>query len=102
MQSRLEEIRSVGEVLGLSADSAFSLGKWAEQEGYKFELLSDFGKEVIAAYGVMYPALADMKGVPKRSAFLVDRQGKLAAIEISEDASVIPDLDAFINQMKAL
>jgi peroxiredoxin len=103
VQSRLEEIRGAnGEVFGISADSPFSLAKWAEQEGYTFDLLSDFGKETIAAYDTMYPELAGLKGVPKRSAFLIDGAGNLVRQEISEDAKVIPDLNGFIAEMKSL
>ena len=102
MQSRLQEIRKAGEVFGLSADAPPSLDKWATQEGYTFTLLSDFGKQTIMAYDAMYPNLRGMLGVPKRSAFLIDKQGRLVQQEISEDAKIIPDLDGFIARMKAL
>lgn len=90
------------EVLGVSADSPFSLSKWAEQEGYSFTLLSDFGKETIAAYGVMYPDLIGLKGVPMRSAFIVDRAGNIAHQEILDDAKQLPDIDALVERMKAM
>lgn len=102
MQSRLKDIESKGSVFGISCDSAFSLDKWAQQEGYTFPLLSDFGKEAVQAYGTMYETLADHKGVPKRSAFLIDGEGKLVRSEISEDAKIIPDLDGFIADMQKL
>lgn len=103
MESRLNEIRSANAaVFGISADSPFSLAKWAEQEGYTFPLLSDFGKDTARAYDVLYPELAGLQGVPKRSAFLIDKSGNLARQEISEDAKIIPDLDGFIEQLKSL
>lgn len=103
MESRLQDIRGAnGEVLGISADSPFTLGKWAEQEGYTFPLLSDFGKETIQAYDVMYPSLVGLKGVPKRSAFLIDKDGKLVRQEVCEDAKVLPDLDGFISTLQSL
>ena len=103
MESRLNEIRSAnGKVFGISADSPFSLAKWADQEGYTFPLLSDFGKDTAIAYDALHPELAGLKGVPKRSAFLIDKSGVLARQEISEDAKIIPDLDGFLEQMKSL
>ena len=103
MESRLDEIRAAnGEVFGISADSPFSLAKWAEQEGYTFPLLSDFGKEVIQAYGVMIPEVRGIKGVPKRSAFLIGKDGALARMELVETRGEIPDLDGFISDMKKL
>lgn len=103
MESRLNEIRGAGaEVFGLSADSPFSLDKWAQQEGYTFPLLSDFGKATTDAYGVLNPDVRGIVGVPKRSAFLVDKEGRLAAQEVVETPGTLPDLDGLITQLKAL
>jgi len=103
VQSRLDEIsKANGQVFGISADSAFSLAQWAQKEGYTFPLLSDFGKEVIQAYGVMYESKADHKGVPKRAAFLLDAKGTLVKMEVLEDTKDLPDLDGFIKALIAL
>lgn len=103
MESRLNEIHSAGgEVFGLSADSPFSLAKWAEQEGYSFTLLSDFGKATTDAYGVLNPDVRGIVGVPKRSAFLVDKEGRLVQQELVETPGSLPDLDGLIEQLKAL
>ena len=103
MESRLNEIRGAnGQVFGISADSPFSLAKWAEQEGYTFDLLSDFGKITTKAYDVLLPDVRGIVGVPKRSAFLVDKEGKLVQQELVETPGAIPDLDGFINKMKSL
>ena len=105
MESRLSEIRGAnGQVYGISADSPFSLAKWAEQEGYTFDLLSDFSKDVIRAYDVVVPEAPalNLKGLPKRSAFLVDQDGKLVKQELVEVRGAIPDLDGFIDAMKGL
>jgi glutaredoxin-dependent peroxiredoxin len=103
VESRLAEIRGAnGDVFGISADSPFSLAKWAEQEGYSFTLLSDFGKSVIKAYDVMIPEVRGIVGVPKRSAFLLDKQGKLVAQELVETPGTIPDLDGLINKLKSM
>ena len=103
MESRLDEIHGAnGVVFGISADSPFSLAKWAEQEGYTFPLLSDFGKATIQAYDVMLPDVRGIVGVPKRSAFLVDKEGKLAQMELVETPGTLPDLDGFIAKLKSL
>lgn len=102
MQSRLDEIKKAGEVFGISVDSPFSQAKWAEQEKYSVPLLSDLGKDVATAYDTIYPDLRGMKGVAKRSAFLVDKQGKVAKVEVKEVAGEIPDLDGFIDALKKL
>lgn len=103
MQSRLDEIYAAnGEVFGISADSPFALNKWAEEEGYTFPLLSDYGKTVIFDYNVVVETLADLPNVPQRSAFLVDSAGKVVMKEIVETKGAIPDLDGFIDKLKSL
>ena len=103
VEARKQEIYDAnGVVYGISVDSPFSQAKWAEQEGYRFPLLSDLGKDVSRAYGTIYEELIGLKGVAKRSAFLIDKNGKIVKKQISEDAKVIPDLDGFIAELKKL
>ena len=103
VEARKQEIYDAnGVVYGISVDSPFSQAKWAEQEGFNFPLLSDFGKETARAYGTIYEELIGLKGVAKRSAFLIDKNGKIVKKQISEDAKVIPDLDGFIAELKQL
>ena len=66
------------EVIGISVDSVFTLAKFKEDQHYNFTLLSDFNKEVSTLYGSLYNDwILDMKGVSKRSAFIIDRQCKI-------------------------
>ena len=67
------------EVYGISGDSPFSLEVWAEKEQIRVPLLSDYDHVVTKAYGVAYDRFAPdrnlpMGGVPKRSAFIIDRE----------------------------
>jgi len=81
-------------VLGISVDSPFSLQAWAQKEGISIPLLSDFNKEVSAAYGTQYEDLLGFKGVAKRSSFVIDKAGSIRYMSISEDAKVVPDFEA--------
>ena len=81
------------QVVGISVDSPFSLDAWAAKEGYNFPLLSDFNKEVSAAYGSLYESLLGFKGIAKRSAFVIDKSGTVRYAWVSEDAGKLPDLD---------
>jgi peroxiredoxin len=90
------------EVLGISVDSPFSLQAWAEKEGITIPLLSDFNKEVSEAYGSQYEDLLGFRGVAKRSAFVVDRDGVVRFAAVSEDAKVIPDLEAIKACLQSL
>jgi peroxiredoxin len=88
------------EVLAISVDSLFSLEQFKQQQNLSFPLLSDFNKEVSAAYGALYDEFVlGMKGVSKRSAFVIDEEGKILYAEVLEDAGQVP---SFENIQKAL
>ena len=81
------------QVLGISVDSPFSLKAWAEKEGITIPLLSDFNKEVSAAYGAQFEDLLGFKGVAKRSAFVVDGAGVVRYASVSDDPKQLPDFE---------
>lgn len=82
------------EVIGISVDSLFVLDKFKKDLKYNFELLSDFNKTVSAAYDVLYEEFVfGMKGVSKRSAFIVDKQGAIQYAEVLEKASDQPNYE---------
>jgi glutaredoxin-dependent peroxiredoxin len=90
-------------VLGISVDSVFTLAKFKEEQGYNFDLLSDFNKEVSTAYNTIYTDwILDMKGVSKRSAFIIDKEGVLQYAEVLESAGDLPNFEAINNKLEAL
>ncbi|MFN0254808.1 redoxin domain-containing protein [Pedobacter ureilyticus] len=88
------------QVLGISVDSPFTLAKFKEEQAYQFPLLSDFNKETAAAYGALYEDFLGLKGIAKRSAFVIDEEGKVIYAEVLEDAGNLPDFAA-INKVVA-
>jgi peroxiredoxin len=81
-------------VLGISVDSLFSLEKFKAEQNLNFDLLSDFNKDVSTQYGTIYETFAfGMKGVSKRSVFVIDKEGIVRHSEVLEDAGKIPDFD---------
>ena len=81
------------QVFGISIDSPFVAQKFKESENLPFPILSDFNKEVAASYGALHEDLMGLKGVAKRSAFVIDRDGNIAYAWISDDPSVQIDFD---------
>jgi len=81
-------------VLGISVDSVFTLNKFKEEQHYNFSLLSDFNKEVSALYNSIYHDwILDMKGVSKRSAFVIDKEGTIQYAEVLENAGEVPNFE---------
>jgi peroxiredoxin len=89
------------EVLALSVDSTATLNKYKELEGFNFLLLSDFNKEVSRLYGSIYETwFSEMKGVSKRSAFIIDKEGIIRYASVLEDADMLIDFED-VNQILA-
>ena len=83
------------QVYGISVDSPFSQEAFAQANGgFKFPLLSDFNKDVSAAYDVLFEDLLGFKGVSKRSAFVIDKEGTVVYSESSDDPKQLPDFEA--------
>ena len=90
-------------VLGISVDSLYTLGKFREEQQLNFPLLSDFNKETSAAYGSLYETFGfGMKGVSKRSAFVIDKEGVIRYAEVLENAGEVPDFNAIRHVLENL
>lgn len=94
------------QILAVSVDSPFALKMWAEKNGFNFPLLSDFNKEVSPLYDSLYdifaPGKYNYKGVSKRSAFVVDKNGFIKYAEICESPSLQPNYEAIEDIIKNL
>jgi peroxiredoxin len=82
------------QVYGISVDSPFAQEAFAKANNFNFPLLSDFNKEVSAAYDVLFEDLIGFKGVSKRAAFVISKDGDVLYSESSDDPKQLPDFDA--------
>lgn len=96
VRDEISAYNSIGsEVIAISVDSLYTLAKYKEEQKLNFMLLSDFNKEASSAYGSIYELFSSgMKGVSKRSAFVIDKTGIIRYAEVLENASEIPNLSA--------
>ena len=79
-------------VFGISVDSLYTLAKYKADQNLNFTLLSDFNKEVSSLYGSLYEMFGyNMKGVSKRSAFVIDKDGIIRYAEVLENAGEQPN-----------
>ena len=86
-------------VFGISVDALHTLAKYKEDQKLNFTLLSDFNKDVSRLYDTIYEMFGyNMKGVSKRSAFVIDKEGIIRYAEVLENAGLIPDFVA-INKI---
>jgi len=82
-QQNLQKLEAADtQVLGVSMDSPFSNKAWAEKINVTFPLLSDWGGDVTRKYG-----LYDEKNkIGRRVNLLIDKDGKIANIQVDRDA----------------
>ncbi len=94
---------SKAKVLAISVDSPQTLARFKEDQRLNFPLLSDFNKTVSAAYGSLYETFSlDMKGVSKRSAFVIDGNGIVQYAEVLDNAGEEPNYTAIENVLASL
>ncbi len=94
-------------VIGISGDNPFAQEAWAQKEGIGITLLSDYEHDVAKAYGVAYESFLPeanliMGGVPKRSAFVIDKAGIVKYAEVQDHPKDLPDFDAIQACLKSL
>lgn len=86
-------VRALGaEIAAIAVTATFSQQAFAEHVGVDFPLLSDWDREVCAAYGVRYDVWKGHAGLAKRSVFVVDRQQIIRHSWSTDDALVLPEL----------
>jgi peroxiredoxin len=91
------------QILAVSVDSPYTLAKWKEEQGFNFPLLSDFNKTASKKYDTLYKEFGmGMKGVAKRSAFVIDKQGVVRYAEVLENAGEIPDFNAVKQTLQSM
>jgi len=82
-QQNLQKLEAADtQVLGVSMDSPFSNKAWAEKINVTFPLVSDWGGEVTRQYGLY----DDKRKIGRRVNFLIDKDGKIAEIQLDNDA----------------
>ncbi|TVR82852.1 MAG: peroxiredoxin [Saprospirales bacterium] len=89
-------------VFGISVDSPFTLKEFKTAQDLNFPLLSDFNRSAAAAYGAIYEDFFGMKGVAKRSAFVIDGNGVVQYAEVLEDAGQLPNFEEIANAIRNL
>ncbi|RMF20325.1 MAG: peroxiredoxin, partial [Bacteroidetes bacterium] len=91
------------QVLAVSIDTPFSLAKFKAEQNLNFPLLSDFNREVARAYDALYEEFVlGMKGVAKRSAFVIDKNGVIRYAEVLDNAGDLPNFEAIKQTLATL
>jgi peroxiredoxin len=90
------------QVYGISVDTFFTLAAFKKDQNLNFPLLSDFNKDVIRAYGAFNEDMIGLKGIAKRSTFVIDGEGIVRHAEVLDDARNEPNYDKVFDTLAKL
>ncbi len=68
--------------------------------GLPFELLADFERKMVEAYGVRREDVPGYSGMPRRSVFVVDPEGIIRWTWARSQEQPLPDFDEVIAQAR--
>jgi len=103
LQGRLDEFDEAGAtVLGVSADSPFTLGAFREEHGIEFDLVSDMAGESIDAYDVEIDiGELGLHRVANRAVFVLDDEGAVSNQWVADDPTNEPDYEELLEAVHA-
>lgn len=91
------------EVLGISVDGTFVQKAFAKANNIKYPLLSDYNREVIRKLGLVHDVFAhDQKETAKRAVVLIDKEGVVRYMEITENPGVQVKFDELKKAVESL
>jgi peroxiredoxin len=92
----LSELQALnGQLVAISVDSPFANRAFAEKNNLAFPILSDYRREVIRMYDVVWNDLAGLKGYvsANRALFILDDTGKILYKWVAPNPGVLPNFD---------
>ena len=100
--SRLTDLKA--QVIGVSVSDPFSSKEFSEKNRLPFPILSDYKREVIKKYNLEFPDFAGLNGytVAKRSIFILDKDGIVRYVWVSENPAVEPNYQEIQNALEQI
>jgi peroxiredoxin len=92
-------------VLGISVESDRAHTAFAQSLALEFPLLSDFNRKVVPEFGMAYTEDAPFRGfygMSRRSVYVLDTEGTIRWMWITDDPLVPPDVEEVLKAVSAL
>ena len=102
IQEQYERFQDAGAtVLGVSADSPFSLGAFREEHGIEFDLVSDMSRDAIQAYDLEIDIEElGLHGIANRAVYVLDENGEVTHNWVAEDPTNEPNYEAILKAVE--
>jgi peroxiredoxin len=88
------------DILAVAVTATYSQQAFAGSLDVDFPLLSDWEGAVSDAYGVRYDVWKGHAGVAKRAVFVIDPDRTIRYRWVTDDAEILPDLDAVVSALR--
>ena len=91
-------------VLGISVDSPWANAEFAKKYEIKFELLSDYNREVSKTFNMIFNGLGGLEGYEcsNRGVVIIDSEGIIQYRWVAENPGVEPNYSEIIDKVKSL
>ena len=91
-------------IVGISVDSRFANAAFASANNLSFPILSDYNRETIKSWDLVFPDLAGMPGydVARRAVYVIDSDGKVSWCWLSDSPGDEPPYDEVKQATNAL
>lgn len=102
IRDELSRFNDVGaNVLAICADLPFANAAFAEKNNLNFPVLSDWSLQAIRDYDVALENFAGIQGLTRsvRAVFVVDGEGVIQYVEVTENPGVEPNYDALMQAL---
>ena len=92
------------QVYGISVDSTWAHDDWRQHLHLPDDLvlLSDFNREFGELYGILFTNPSGMKGVLRRTVFVIDRDGTITYRWDVPDPPGLPSADEVLQEIRKL
>lgn len=92
------------QVVGISVDMPFTAKVFSERYHLGFPLLSDFNREVIKKYDILFHDFAHIPGLDTcaRTVYLLDKEGVIRYVEVTASPGIEPNYQALMDAVNAL
>jgi peroxiredoxin len=93
-----------GILVAISVNDPFANKAFAEKYGLTFPLLSDFNREVVTKYGVVWKDLAGVKGynTANRAIFVLDDKGIIRYKWVAPNPGNLPNFEEVKKALQLL
>jgi len=88
-------------IYGISVDSVFSHQAFAKElGGLPYDLIADFERKMVTDYGVRREDVEGYSGIPRRTVFVIDRDGIVRWTWVTSREKPQPDYDLVIEEAR--